>query len=106
MLAAAARPAWAHALLVRSTPAANSTVNPGNLRGVLKFDSRVVPSGCSLGLMGPDGSSTKLHIGIQPAPEILTTTLKDLRKGSYMLHWQALSSDGHITRGAINFTVR
>lgn len=105
LVLATARPAWAHALLVRSTPAANSTINPGNLEATLKYDSRVVPAGCNLSLMGPRGKVTKLAIGFRP-PEILTTQLKDLIQGNYMLRWQALSTDGHITRGAIPFRVR
>lgn len=105
-LALAARPAWAHALLVSSTPAANSAVNPGGLEAILKYDSRVVPAGCALSLMAPNGKVTKLPIGHQPAPEVLTTRLKHLVRGRYMLRWQALSSDGHITRGAIPFRVR
>jgi copper resistance protein C len=41
----------------------------------------------------------------QPLPDTLSATGHKLAKGAYVLRWQVLSSDGHITRGEVPFQV-
>jgi copper resistance protein C len=102
----APRPAFAHAVLVRSTPAANSNLGAGGLSVLLTFNSRVDPLRSSLSLLRPDGKVVQLSIGPASSAEMLSAKANVTVKGSYKLRWQALSSDGHITRGEIPFTVR
>jgi methionine-rich copper-binding protein CopC len=106
LCAAAPRSAWAHAVLVASTPKAGETVAAGDLTLDLKFNSRVDGAHSPLSLVGPDGNETRLPIGTQVAPDEIRTNAAGLAAGSYTLHWQALSSDGHITRGQIAFQVK
>jgi len=43
-------------------------------------------------------------MGALDPPDILAAHL-DLTPGSYVLRWQVLAVDGHITRGDVPFTV-
>jgi methionine-rich copper-binding protein CopC len=106
MMAVSSRTAVAHSVLVRSTPAANSAVAAGNIDVTLAFNSRVDPVRSSLSLLGPDGRVMRIPIGPPSSPEILSAKVTVAAKGTYMLRWQALSTDGHITRGEIPFIVR
>ena len=83
------QPLWAHAILMQSKPAANSTVKGPDLPVWLKFNVRVDGSRSRLQLNGPDGSAVSTG----------------LKAGAYKLHWQVLASDGHISRGEVDFTV-
>jgi copper resistance protein C len=107
IVALAPRAAFAHALLVSSTPKAGSTVTGPDLDIVLKYDSRVDPARSSVSLLAPDGKVRELVIAHpQSGPQFLSTKATGLAKGAYVLRWTALSSDGHITRGEVPFTVR
>jgi methionine-rich copper-binding protein CopC len=41
----------------------------------------------------------------QPSPDVLSATGHGLTKGAYVLRWQVLADDGHITRGEVPFHV-
>jgi hypothetical protein len=98
-------PLWAHAILMESKPAANSAVQGSELPIWLRFNVRVDGSRSRLQLMGPDGSSIPLQAAKQTAPNILESRAAGLKSGGYKLHWQVLASDGHISRGEVDFTV-
>jgi copper resistance protein C len=100
----APRIALAHAHLLSSTPEANATVHGPNVAIELRFNSRVDGHHSVLSLATPDGGA-KLVIDNQSAQNNLNAHAT-LKPGSYTLRWQALSTDGHITRGEIPFTVR
>lgn len=72
----------------------------------LTFNSRVDGDRSLITLISSDSSEHKIKIGPQISPETLTAALQDLRSGSYLLRWQVLALDGHITRGEIPFQVR
>ena len=98
--------AWAHAVLRSSTPAANMSVAIGKVVFTLKYNSRVDPKHSSLSLLAPGGKVTPLMIEDPSTPETLSSKATLTARGSYELRWQALSGDGHITRGEIPFRVR
>lgn len=97
--------ALAHALLVASTPQSNQSVQAGPLHVDLKFDSRVDGSRSTMTLSMPSGNVRSLQSSEQPSPNEIIADTDSLKPGSYTLRWQALSSDGHITRGEIPFRV-
>jgi methionine-rich copper-binding protein CopC len=97
--------ALAHAVLVRSTPAAHAAVKPGDLPITLTYNSRIDASRSSLVLVGPDGKRQPLAVEKQAGPNVLSAKAAGLKPGSYTVEWQALSTDGHITRGTIEFRV-
>jgi methionine-rich copper-binding protein CopC len=98
------RIALAHAHLLSSTPAANATVHAGDVAIELRYNSRVDGHHSVLTIETSSGSA-QIFIDNQSSPSNLNAHAR-LKPGSYTLKWQALSTDGHITRGEIPFTVR
>jgi copper resistance protein C len=99
-----AQPAFAHARLVSSTPQADGVLHGPAIAIDLRFDSRVDGSRSRLDLVSPDGRIEALKISAPGDAELAAHA--GLGPGKYTIRWQALSTDGHITRGEIPFTVR
>ncbi|MFT4112705.1 copper resistance CopC family protein [Silvibacterium sp.] len=97
--------AFAHAVLVSSTPAIHGTLHGPDVEFVLKYNSRVDGTRSSLTLVKVGGASQAVTLEKQPAPEQLLAHAK-LGAGDYALRWQAVAADGHISRGEIPFTVK
>jgi len=96
--------AFAHARLVSSTPAAGGMAHGPSVAIMLKFDSRVDGARSHLALMMPNKNIKPLKIISDGASEL--DAHATLSPGKYTIRWQALSVDGHITRGEIPFVVR
>jgi copper resistance protein C len=106
LLAASSRPALAHAVLVSSTPQKNAAVSGPDITINLKYNSRVDGARSTISLLKPDGTVEKIGAPAQPAPDMLSATGHGLAKGTYVLRWQVLATDGHITRGEVPFQVQ
>ena len=106
LLIATAGMALAHAVLVEAIPPANGTVSGPEVVFRLRFNSRIDGARSVVNLVLPDGTSRTLPPSQQPAPEILSLKADGLKSGHYILRWQVLSADGHITRGELPFEVR
>ena len=98
-------PAFAHAILEASEPKSGATIAAGDVAFALTYNSRIDATRSALTLSLPDQSKSKLTVAAGATPNILTSTAH-LAPGKYLLHWQVLSLDGHITRGQIAFTVQ
>ena len=98
-----ARPAAAHAILVDSTPAPLGHVPAGHLALLLRYNSRV-DAGRSKLVLRHDGHETRLAQTAGDTPDVLRAAL-DVTPGEYVVAWQVLATDGHITRGRVPFTV-
>jgi methionine-rich copper-binding protein CopC len=98
--------AWAHAVLVQSTPAINATVEGPEVGITMKFSSRVDGKRSTLLLSTSDGQSKPLTIEDQSASDTLSAHVTQLSPGKYSIHWQVLATDGHVTRGEIPFSVK
>lgn len=99
--------AWAHAVLVASTPSAHDTVKGPEITVHLKFNSRIDSGHSRLYLVDPGGKVQMLTLAPQGTPDALAAkTVKLGASGAYTIRWQALASDGHITRGEIPFMVQ
>lgn len=105
LLTGAFHTAWAHAILMESTPNPNSTVKGAELAIVLRFNVRIDGSRSRLHLVAPDGSVITLGIAKQSHPDSLQSTATGLKPGVYRLLWQVLASDGHMSHGEVPFTV-
>jgi methionine-rich copper-binding protein CopC len=103
VLAVAPQAAHAHAILLDSTPADGTTLKPGPAPLRLHFNSRIDAARSRIALRAPSGQETVLHLAPDRLGDTLTGEL-DLRPGAYVLHWQVLAIDGHITRGELRFT--
>jgi hypothetical protein len=100
-----ARTAIAHAILVESSPAINATVSGPNVPIKLRFNVRIDATRSRLTLVKPDASTRLLTIAKDAPADTLVTQAQVLKPGEYRIRWQALATDGHITRGEIPFKV-
>ncbi len=96
--------ASAHAILIESTPASGATIPSGHVAFRLRYNSRIDRWRSRLMLTIPDHEPTVLPIADAPTPDVITAAA-DLRPGAYVVRWQVLAVDGHITRGDVPFTV-
>ena len=102
----APRLALAHAVLVDSQPGVNSTVSGPDVAVLLKYSSRIDIEHSTLTLLDPDGKVEKVTIESEATPGVLSAKLTGLVKGAYVLRWQVLATDGHVTRGKVPFQVK
>jgi len=98
--------ASAHAVLVDSTPKLGGTLPAGHAALALKYNSKIDQARSRLVLVKPDRSESVLAIAADPAKPNELDASAELTPGNYVIHWQALALDGHITRGDLNFTVK
>jgi methionine-rich copper-binding protein CopC len=96
--------AFAHAVLVSSSPKVNGTVHGPEVAIDLKFNSHVDAARSRFILVHSDGTTETIALLKQSADDDLSAAVK-LPPGKYTLRWQALAVDGHITRGEIPFAV-
>jgi copper resistance protein C len=98
--------AFAHAVLVKSSPAQGATVTAGGAVNVtLTYNSRIDVAHSSLHLVRPDGKAQSLAVDAHAAPNLLVAKAPVLTAGAYKLEWQVMATDGHITRGTVEFRV-
>jgi copper resistance protein C len=97
--------ARAHAILEQSQPAAGASVPAGKVSMSFRYNSRIDRARSRLALTGPDHSQTVLRIGPAGLPNVLETNVELTTPGNYVVRWQVLAVDGHITRGDVPFTV-
>lgn len=101
-------PAAAHAILVASTPAIGATVPAGPLAIKLRYNSRLDLRRSRVTIAGPDDTTAakarKLPVAGTPRHDEFDADLA-VTPGTYVIRWQALALDGHITRGEVPFTV-
>jgi methionine-rich copper-binding protein CopC len=104
----------AHAILEDSEPKAGATIPPGPVALKLRFNSRIDRARSGLTLIRSDkadngdsaAKQTRTALTVNPdgPPDILTATFT-LTPGAYVVRWQVLAIDGHITRGDVPLTV-
>jgi methionine-rich copper-binding protein CopC len=99
-------PANAHAILLSATPGMRKDTRGPDVPIKLRFNSRVDGKRSRLTLIAPNGELSALPIDEQPSPDTLTSQGKGLKSGSYIIRWQVLANDGHITRGELPFRVQ
>ena len=95
--------ARAHAIIVTSKPAANAQVPQGPVDILLQYNSRIDVAHSRVSLVDPAGKVTALTAaaGRRPARSVPAGTTD--APGKWIIRWQVLSVDGHITRGDIPF---
>ncbi len=96
--------AAAHAILEASEPANGARVPAGPVTLKLRYNSRIDRARSGLTLTRPDHSKISLPISPDGPPDLATSTVT-LTPGDYVVRWQVLAVDGHITRGDVAFTV-
>jgi hypothetical protein len=96
-------PAFAHAILVDSTPAPNAHIKPGPLAITMRYNSRIDAARSKLTLAAGSQAPQRLHATASGMDVLQANTT--VTRGEYVLRWQVLALDGHITRGDVPFTV-
>ncbi len=96
--------AQAHAILEESAPPADASVKPGPINLHLRYNSRIDRTRSRLTLIRPDRSKDAIPIAPGGPPDIINAHLQ-LSPGAYVIRWQVLAVDGHITRGDVPITV-
>ena len=98
--------AYSHAIVLSASPAKGQEVSGPDVPITLRFNSRIDAKRSRLTLMMPDGKQTPLDLSEVAAGDSLVSKAKGLKSGSYLLRWQVLATDGHITRGEVPFRVK
>jgi methionine-rich copper-binding protein CopC len=102
-----ATPAFAHAGLVESTPAKDSTVSaPKTIK--LTFSEKIVPAFSGLQLSMGDGMNVSTKTSLSDDGKTLTARpTSPFMAGKWTLSWHAASADdGHKTEGSFTFTIK
>eukprot|EP01037_Dinobryon_pediforme_P012889 gene12889-12989_t len=101
-----AAPAFAHAHLRQSTPAADS-VAPAPAEVSITFSEALEPKFSSITVSDPSGARVdqgSLHV-VGDNARVVAIGLKPLPPGVYSVDWHATSVDSHKTEGKFTFTV-
>ena len=98
--------AFAHAHLVRATPAEGAVVKSAPNEVTLKFNERLEPSFSSSVIRDSAGKQVdKADAHVDKADRtVVRVSLPSLNPGVYTVEWRAMSSDTHKISG--NFTFR
>jgi len=98
--------AFAHARLVRSQPAANSTLNAAPQRVELWFTEELEPNFSKISVTDKDGKQvSRGDATLAEGGKKLQVDLVDLSSGTYTVDWNVLSTDQHMMKGKYTFTV-
>ena len=104
-LLCSASTAYGHAIVLSATPSPHEVISGPDILVKLRFNSRVDAKRSRLILISPDGEQRSLTITEPLSSDSLESQASGLKAGSYILRWQVLASDGHITRGEVPFSV-
>ena len=95
--------ASAHAILKQSTPPDRGALVAGERTITLRYNSRIDHDRSRLVL---EGTNARIVLPLEKdSPADALVAKLDLSPGNYVVHWQVLATDGHLTRGDIRFTV-
>ena len=104
----ATSPAWAHAHLVSSNPAAEATVAVAPQTITLTFSEKVAPAFSKFDLVMPEHGGMKVTVKTEVSKDgksIVGTVAAPLIKGAYKIAWTAAGADGHKMTGEVPFKV-
>ena len=99
--------AAAHAIVLESEPAAGAKLPDPPTRLYLRFNSKIEKRLSHLTLTAPDGWPVPLLVKTDGSekPDRIVLPLGSLRPGAYVVRYKVLAADGHVTEGALRFTV-
>ena len=107
MVLAPAAPAFAHARVVKSSPAANAVIAAPSQVSVT-FSEKLVPAFSKLGIsMAGMNMAVPVKTSVSADGRTLTGVPQGkFTKGSYVVNWTAASADGHKMKGSIPFQIK
>ena len=95
----------AHAVLLAAVPSANEAIDGPDIDVQLHFNCRIDSGRSRLALCLPDRTVRPLTV-LEADRGVLRSRATGLAAGDYLLRWQVLAADGHITRGEVPFSVK
>jgi len=102
--------AYAHAVVIESTPKNGATLFSPPKEIVLRFNAKIEKALARVNLATSGGKAVLLPEGdvtrnAASAPDCLVIQLPLLVPGAYVLRYKVLATDGHATLGELRFTV-
>jgi copper resistance protein C len=97
--------AWSHAYPTVSSPADGASLKEPPREVRIQFTEGLELAFSRITVKGPNGEVVSQGKMRQPAQDILAVDLKTLSPGNYMVEWQVLSVDTHVTEGLLRFTI-
>jgi copper transport protein len=99
--------AWAHAVLVRTSPLPSSVVNRPPPVVLVTYSEAVEPR---FAIVSVTNAAGQQQIAAPPRrsatdPNTLVVPLHRVSQGWYLVYWRVISVDGHPVRGAFTFAV-
>lgn len=106
-LAAFPPAAEAHAIILESEPVRDAKLLEPPARLYLRFNSKIEKRLSQVSLTAADGRAVPLPVSVDGSqgPDRIAIPLGHLRPGAYVVRYKVLASDGHITEGALRFSV-
>ncbi len=101
-------PASAHAIVLESSPTHDAVLARAPEQVTLRFNSKIEKRFTRLTLAVGDQAPAPVKLpdgGDAEPPDRLVIPLHPLGPGVYVLRYRVLAVDGHITEGALRFTV-
>ena len=102
------RAASAHAIVLESSPIHDAVLPRAPEQVTLRFNSRIEKRFTRVTLAVADRAPVTVAVpagDAEATPDQLTIPLGPLGPGVYVLRYRVLAVDGHITEGALRFTV-
>jgi copper resistance protein C len=99
---------WAHAYLVKSSPARRAMLSSSPVRVVLWFNERLEAQFSQLSVSNNEGGQVDgrdIEVGPDD-PKKISVGIPTLPAGTYTVKFRVLSVDGHIVEAEFPFTVR
>ena len=103
-----AGPASAHAIVLESSPVHDAVLDRSPEQVTLRFNSKLEKRFTRVTLAAGDRPPAPIALPDgdgSAAPDRLVIPLAPLGPGVYVLRYRVLAVDGHITEGALRFTV-
>ena len=99
--------ASAHAIILESEPGAGAKLAEPPARIYLRFNSKLEKRLSNVRLASADGRPVPLPVVAAEgdSPDRIVLQLAKLRPGAYVIRYKVLAVDGHITEGALRFSV-
>ena len=95
--------AWAHAYPTASSPANGAVLQEPPKEARIQFSEELELAFSRITVKGPNGEVVSQGKVRQPAQDTLAIDLKPLAPGNYVVEWQVLSVDTHVTEGLLRF---
>ena len=101
-------PVSSHAIVLESSPGADAVLDRAPQQVILRFNSKIEKRFTRITLTAGDRPPAPVALpddGPAAPPDRLVIPLAPLAPGLYVLRYRVLAVDGHITEGALRFTI-